>query len=254
MRLRRPGAVVARDTEAPLTPPDLVLLEHGVGGPARPKVWRYGPLAMLAGSVLSLASVIALGPLGLVPAALFLGGAPALATRNRRQVLDAAGTGADLVQAACALADGLQATGITTVGAAGVDWHVDTSGQLRVVFDPGPDGTDQSELFATALAEMVAPIGAPRYLVPRYVDDRVSTIESLLPLSTYRPEGVVWHPVPAVLGARAELAQAFAAAWRTWVGGGPAVYTGNPEGAGILAGCRGTDPWAVTSVQRRSWS
>lgn len=254
MRLRRPGAVVAREAEAPIAPPGLVLLERGVGGPERPKVWRYGPAALLAGSVLSLASVVALGPLGLVPAALFLGGAPVLATRNRRQVLDAASTGADLVQAACALADALQATGLAAVGAAGVDWHVDTSGQLRVVFDPGAGGTEQSELFAAALAEMVAPIGAPRYLVPRYVDDRVSTIESLLPLSTYRPEDVVWHPVPSVLGARAELAQAFAAAWTTWVGGGPAVYTGNPDGAGILAGCRGTDPWAVTSVLRRSWS
>jgi len=158
------------------------------------------------------------------------------------------------VQAACALADALHAVGLTSTGAAGVDWHLDSSGQLRLILDPGAGGTDQSELFATALAEMVAPIGAPRYLVPRYVDDGVSTLERLLPLSTYRPDRVVWHPVPSVLGARAELAQAFARAWTRWVGGGPAVYTGNPEGAGLLAACRGTDPWAVTAVMRRSWS
>ena len=173
MRLRRPGhELAARDATAAIEPPATVLLERGVGG--QKKVWRYTPFAMLAGSVLSLASVVALGPFGLVPAALLLGGAPAVATANRRRVLASASADADLIQAACALADGLHAAGLATVGAAGVDWHVDSSGQLRVVFDAGADGADQSEVFAAALAEMVAPIGAPRYLVPRYVDDRVT--------------------------------------------------------------------------------
>jgi hypothetical protein len=79
-------------------------------------------------------------------------------------------------------------------------------------------------------------------------------LDGLRPLASYRPDRVVWHPVPTALGVRAELAQAFAAAWMTWVGGGRAIYTGSPEGAGVLAGCRGTDPWAVSSVLRRSWS
>ena len=65
---------------------------------------------------------------------------------------------------------------------------------------------------------------------------------------------MVWHPVPAALGTKAELAQAFAASWQTWVGGGPAVYTGNPEGAGALAASRGTNPLDATSVLRLSWS
>ena len=255
MRLRRPGPeLVARDAAVAIEPPETVLLERGVGGQKAPKVWRYTPFAMIAGSVLSLAGVVALGPIGLVPVALLLGGAPAVATANRRRVLAAASADADLIQAACALADGLQAAGLASVGAAAVDWHVDSSGQLRVVLDPGADGTDQSEVFAAALAEMVAPIGAPRYLVPRYVDDRVSALEGLLPLAWYRPDRVVWHPVPSVLGVRAELAAAFATAWVRWVGGGSAIYTGNPDGAGVLAGCRGTDPWSVTSVLRRSWS
>jgi len=144
--------------------------------------------------------------------------------------------------------------GLTSVGAAGVDWHVDSSGQLRFVLDPGKSGTEESAVFAQALAELVAPIGAPRYLVPRYVAEDVSLLDGLRPLASYRPDRVVWHPVPTVLGVRAELAQAFADAWMVWVGGGSAIYTGNPEGAGILASCRGTDPWSVTSVLRRSWS
>jgi hypothetical protein len=61
------------------------------------------------------------------------------------------------------------------------------------------------------------------------------------PLRRHQREAVdalaaVWHPVPSVPGVRAELAQAFAAAWMTWIGGGPAIYTGNPEGAGGAGG------------------
>ena len=254
MRVRDARPRTARDADVPLEPPELVLAERGVRSPRRPKVWRFAPAAMLAASAISLASVVALGPLGLVPAALLLGGAPVVATRRRRQILSQAGVEADLVQVACALADGLHLAGLTSVGAAGVDWHVDSSGQLRFVLDPGASGTEQSAVFAQALAELVAPIGAPRYLVPRYVAEDVSLLDGLRPLASYRPDRVVWHPVPTVLGVRAELAQAFADAWMVWVGGGPAIYTGNPEGAGILASCRGTDPWSVTSVLRRSWS
>jgi hypothetical protein len=185
---------------------------------------------------------------------LLLGASPAVAASRRRRILSTAAAEADLVQVACALADGLRAAGLTSSGAGRVDWHVDSSGQLRIVFDPGDAGPGESAVFAAALAELVAPIGAPRYLVPRYVTDAVGVLDGLRPLATYRPDRVVWHPVPTVLGARAELAQAFAAAWMTWVGGGPAIYTGSPVGAGVLAGCRGTDPWAVSSVLRRSWS
>ena len=255
VRPRRPDRTpLPVATGARPEPPDLVLLERGFGGRRRPRVWRYGPLSMLAGAGVALAGAVAVGPLAVLPAALLLGGAPALAAARRRRVLTEAGAAPDLVRAACALADGLHAAGLTSVGAAAVDWHVDSSGQLRVVLEPGGGGTEQSELFAAAFAEMVAPIGAPRYLVQRYVEDGVSVWDAVRPLSTYRPDRVVWHPVPSVLGVRAERAQAFARAWMTWVGGGPAVYTGNPTGAGILAGCRGTDPWSVTSVLRRSWS
>ena len=253
----RPRRGAARSVAVPagaLEPPEVVLLERGVGARERPRVWRHAPLVMLGLAAASALATVALGPLGLVPAALLLGGAPAVAAARRRRILATAAAEADLVQAACALAAGLHDAGLTSSGADGVDWHVDSSGQLRIVFDPGAAGTEESALFAAALSELVAQIGAPRYLVPRYVTDDVSVLDGLRPLASYRPDRVVWHPVPTALGVRAELAQAFAAAWMTWVGGGRAIYTGSPEGAGVLAGCRGTDPWAVSSVLRRSWS
>ena len=43
-------------------------------------------------------------------------------------------------------------------------------------------------------------------------------------------------------------------AWHRWVGGGPAVYTGSPEGAGVLAAQRGSDPFDVATVMRRHWT
>ncbi|HET9420406.1 MAG TPA: helicase-related protein, partial [Nocardioides sp.] len=253
IRPRRGAAPRVAAPAGALEPPEVVLLERGVRARERPKVWRNAPLAMLGLAAASAVATVALGPLGRVPAALLLGASPAVAASRRRRILSTAAVEADLVQVACALADGLHAAGLTSAGAEGVDWHLDSSGQLRVVLDPGTAGTEQSAVFAGALAEMVAPVGAPRYLVPRYVADDVSVVDGLRPLASYRPDRVVWHPVPTALGVRAELAQAFAAAWMTWVGGGPAIYTGSPVGAGVLAGCRGTDPWAVSSVLRRSW-
>ena len=67
-------------------------------------------------------------------------------------------------------------------------------------------------------------------------------------------DGVVWHAVPTVLGVNAERAAAYAKAWDHWVGGGDPVYTGSPEGQGILAANQGTDPFEASTVMRRQWS
>ena len=68
-----------------------------------------------------------------------------------------------------------------------------------------------------------------------------------------RPTGEVWHSVPTVLGTRAENAKRFAAAWDRWVGGGEAVYTGSPQGEGVLVTHRGSDPFEATTVLRLHW-
>ncbi|MBO0842732.1 MAG: hypothetical protein J2O46_06075, partial [Nocardioides sp.] len=73
-----------------------------------------------------------------------------------------------------------------------------------------------------------------------------------------RAHGETWHPVPTALGRRAADAKAYANAFDHWVGGTgtPAglVYTGSPEGAGLLAAQRGSDPFDVTAIIRRHWS
>ena len=67
------------------------------------------------------------------------------------------------------------------------------------------------------------------------------------------PATVVYHAVPAVLGANARLARTFAAAWQARVSPGEMLYTGSPEGTGILVAQRGDDPFDVTTQIRTLW-
>jgi hypothetical protein len=102
-------------------------------------------------------------------------------------------------------------------------------------------------------------MASPRYVVPRYVLDapesaaaRTSSGAALL-LGRLRPDAVVWHAVPTVLGTNAKRARGFAAAWARWVSSGEPLYTGSPEGEGVLASHRGIDPMDTTTALRLSW-
>ena len=100
-------------------------------------------------------------------------------------------------------------------------------------------------------------VGDQRYLVPRWLllDTHGSAGRALRAAAgLLPPDGEVWHPVPSVLGVNAARAQCYGRAWQHWVGGGEALYTGSPEGAGVVAAQLGADPFAVTSVLRRHWS
>lgn len=238
-------------------PPDLTLGEHGLRWRRRPPIWRVLPAGLLAAGVIGL--LVAIAGFGPGPLVVAVAGASVVAgclvgVRRRQELLDALPVAPDLVAVAYAVADGLHEAGLTQAGAEAVEWHVDSDGQLRFVLDSGHPDQDDSAVFAAALAELVAPVAAPRYLVPRYLPHPPGLLDTVRPLASYRPSGVVWHPVPTVLGANAGRAQAFADAWQRWLGGGPAVYTQAPEGAGVLAASRGTSPLDATSVLRLTWS
>ena len=98
-------------------------------------------------------------------------------------------------------------------------------------------------------------MASPRYVVPRWVmTEPVDNADGLrAALGRLRPDGEVWHSVPTVLGTTGQRAQMFARSWDHWVGGGQAVYTGSPEGEGVLVTNRGSDPVAVTTVMRTHW-
>jgi hypothetical protein len=148
----------------------------------------------------------------------------------------------------------LKATGQISVGAEGLEIAVDSDGSYRLHLAGVPE--EESALFAASLEEALSPIAAPRYLVSRPVVGELAVLERLwLGVSgRYATDGEAWHAVPSALGRRAAEANAFRVAWEHWVGGAALLYTGSPEGAGVLAAQRGTDPFDVTAVIRRHWS
>ena len=143
-------------------------------------------------------------------------------------------------------------------------------GSSAVLIEPLPDGSYRARLtdvsaaesatFAAALDEVLSPLAQPRYIVPRlFIAPPASTRAALrLTRRHHRPGGgipatVVYHAVPTVLGVNARLARTFARAWNERVSPGALLYTGSPEGAGILAAQRGDDPFDVTTQIRTLW-
>ena len=180
-----------------------------------------------------------------------------------RELTKAAETAPSVVRIASAVADGLLGAGLTRRGSDSVEVVVDHEGEYRCLLRD-VDATEAG-LFVEALEEAVSPIGLPRYLVPRWVrtkrirkgalgrwTERWSAV--LAGFGRIRSDGVVYHAVPTVLGVNAERAAAYAKAWDHWVGGGEPVYTGSPEGQGVLAANQGTDPFDASTVMRRQWA
>lgn len=160
-----------------------------------------------------------------------------------------------LFQLGGAVADALRVTGRVPVGAEGVRVEVAADGSMRCRL-AGVDAA-ASRMFVDALDEVLSPLeGGSRYAVPRPLVNPGGGVLRRLGAAggSVRPDAVVWHAVPTVLGGRRADADAFASAWGRWVGGGPAVYLGSSEGAGILAAQRGSDPFGLgagTRVLRR---
>ena len=92
------------------------------------------------------------------------------ATAVRRRV-EEAGRPPSLAQVARALADGLHGADLVARGAEAVEVETTRSGEHRLLL--GGVEEAESELFATALEELVSPLAAPRYVISRYVTDPV---------------------------------------------------------------------------------
>ncbi len=212
----------------------------------------------VAGLVALVVAVLVESPWpGLAAALLLLVGA---AVRGRalaafgEEVLAEVARPPSVARVAHAVADGLHGAGLVERGSESVRLDLDTDGEYRCHLADVPE--HQSEVFATALDEAVSPVLEPRYLVPRHVVVPDGSPREALRAAYGRVEAahVAWHAVPAVLGVNAGRAAAYARAWDHWVGGGDPLYTGNPQGAGVLAANRGSDPFDVVTVMRRRWT
>ena len=228
---------------------------------------RAASLVAGAAVVAALAAFLT-GGVAVLAGAVVVGGLAATARARShlsrgRELTKAAETAPSVVRIASAVADGLLGAGLTRRGSDSVEVVVDHEGEYRCLLRD-VDATEAG-LFVEALEEAVSPMGLPRYLVPRWVrtkrirkgalgrwTERWSAV--LAGFGRIRSDGVVYHAVPTVLGVNAERAAAYAKAWDHWVGGGQPIYTGSPEGQGILAANQGTDPFDASTVMRRQWA
>ena len=158
---------------------------------------------------------------------------------------------------AMALADAMHEAGLTGRDAAAIQLEPLTEGDYRVRLRDVPAA--ESAAFASALDEVLSPLAQPRYIVPRlflpHPGGRRAAVALALRRLTRRsiPVTVVYHAVPAALGTNRKLAEIFIRAWNARVSPGELLYTGSPEGTGILAAQRGDDPFAVTTQIRTLW-
>ena len=166
-------------------------------------------------------------------------------------------THAALADVAAAVADGLHEAGLLPVGADAVRIEPLPTGDYRALV--AGVSAAESDLFAQSLDDVVSPLAAPRYVVPRLVVTPPLTRWAAFRLAARRlfgrpvPGAVVYHAVPAVLGVNRRRVAGFERAWNARVSPGQALYTGSPEGTGVLAAQRGDDPFDVTTALRTLW-
>ena len=229
------------------------------GRPAR--LW---PLPTAGAAVAAAGTTVAQGPATGAAAGLgtglLLGGALA-GTRYRSQLRALAalpddGQDATLRQLAETVADALQAAGGSDVGAGAVRVAGGEQGWLSVELDAP---TAQSQLFATCLDELLAPLAEPRWLVSRLVLPAPAAAADRRRLALARALGrpgdvaVCWHAVPTWLARNKVRLAAFDDAWHARVGAGRLLPVKEPEGGSLLELLRGEDPFGVTSRLRTTW-
>jgi hypothetical protein len=258
-RRRTPSPSAGLDPR-PVAPPPVVAGPNGLvrSDGQRVRAGRIIPVALVVGlGLLLLISGVPTGWAVATAATALLGWWLATAWGAGAQAVDAA-TEIDPLRIAFAVADGMHGAGLTPVGSAAVSVRVDEEGEYRIALT-GVDSQLSGE-FAAALDEALSAMGSPRYVVPRYVMNLPVGVRSQLRAGTellvgrLRPQAVIWHAVPTVSGVNARRARAYAGAWRRWVSAGEPLYTGTPEGEGVLATHRGADPMDATTALRVSWN
>ncbi|MGE5137185.1 MAG: DEAD/DEAH box helicase family protein [Gemmatimonadota bacterium] len=223
------------------------------GRPRRARPWAVAALAV-AVTVLVLLSA---QPVAASLAASLVVLAGGLTVSRGAVRLGRATGGGCLEDLAAATADGLHAAGLASRDASAVRVESLPDGSYRARLQEVPAG--ESVTFSTALEEVLSPLAQPRYVVPRLIVQPPHGPAAALGLAARRlvtgrlPATVVYHAVPTVLGVNKERAAAFERAWHDRVSPGPMLFTGSPEGAGILAAQRGDDPFAVTTQIRTLW-
>jgi hypothetical protein len=200
-----------------------------------------GALAALAAEPLPLLAVAAL-PAGLAVAAVRL-------RRVRAELADAL----PLDRAARAILDAYQELGeLRPEAAASLAIEPRASGYLRCLLREATDR--ETALFTHALDELLSPPAAPRYLVSRLLPGRAGPGRPLLRLlAGRRPFPLRWEAVPGDLGRRKDRAEAFASAWRRWLGPSELLFTHRTEAGRDALALAGSQPVDYETSTRKVW-
>lgn len=156
-----------------------------------------------------------------------------------------------------AVADAYRSTGLAPMSPDQVRVRLNESGTYDIVLD----NHDRALVgqFAASYRELFEPIVDQRYLVRREEAAISGTFYAPIwyalraAFRVFRRREVAYHAVPSVFARRRELADAFAAAWKRWVGGGDLVYTRSPAGMEILMRERVALRRAVRAASFEEW-
>ncbi len=229
------------------------------GGAARGlRLRALGVVATAGAAAIALASV-APDLAGIVGGVVLAGGGGVWVNHSFQATVDRLGPSDALEDLASAVADALRVTdGISrSLGPESLRVVVQDDGFYRCFLDGA--NPEESVLFAESMDELLSPLAAPRYIIPRYVLDRpgsrLETARLALRLSAGKRAGtrMVYHAVPAWLAANKERATAFAHSWNRYVSAGEPIYWKDPQAQAILAAQRGEDPFDVTTQMRSLW-
>ncbi|MCA1570363.1 MAG: hypothetical protein LC798_08625, partial [Chloroflexi bacterium] len=137
-----------------------------------------------------------------------------------------------------AVAEAYRSKGLAPMSPDQVRVRINPSGTYDVVLDSHDKAVvDQ---FAVAYAELFEPIVDQRYLITRNEGDISGTFYAPIwyvlraAFAFARRSDTAYHAVPTAFARRRDMADAFATAWRRWVGGGELVYTRSPDGMETL--------------------
>ncbi len=190
---------------------------------------------------------------------LMIAGGVGWAAHSMRTYADRLGPSSSLDDLAASIAEALIATGLvdSRLTAAAVRVATQPDGYYRCYLEGA--SLQDSSVFAASLDELLAPIQSPRWIIPRYVSGPPRNFLGGLRLLAGRfandrvGASVVYHALPAVLGANKTRVQAFEAAWNRRVSAGKALYQDDPRAQAIIQLQRGEDPFAVTTQMRTLW-
>ncbi len=236
-------------------------LDAGAPGDSRPRLVRTRAVGglLVGGGVAVVGSAAGVEAIALIAGGLLAVAGVGSAAATLRSWAAMLGPSSALDDLGAAIAEALATNGL-------IDRRLGAS-DVRVVSQP--DGyyrcylanasLQDSDLFASSLDELMAPLQAPRYIIPRYVVSPPRGVLASVALVVRQFGGsrigasVVYHSVPSALATHRDRVAQFEAAWNKHVSAGQALFESDPRAQAIIQLQRGEDPFAVTTQMRTLW-